>query len=97
MTTTSFTSMWKFPIGIDDLDSRDRLEIALPAGAEILHVAPQGTARHLEFWARVAPGADLERRTLRVAGTGHSLSEDERYIGTSHSGFLVWHLFEVLK
>lgn len=93
---SKYETVWKTQIDLDRLDTRDRVKILLPAGAKIVHVAPVENAHLIEFWMRVDPEAPMESREFRVAGTGHPLVVNEHYLGTSHAGPLVWHLFEVL-
>lgn len=85
-------AVWKFPVPIDDV-----VDINMPPGAKILHVAEQFGAPCI--WALVTPGESTERRTFRFAGTGHPI--EERHAGTfvgtffMEGGALVFHLFEV--
>ncbi|MDP3766877.1 MAG: hypothetical protein Q8S13_02575 [Dehalococcoidia bacterium] len=73
----------------------DYVEIKLPRGAEILHVAAQHETPYL--WALVDPKAPLVSRRLRFAGTGHTIAPDVgRHLGSFfvHDGALVFHIFE---
>lgn len=85
-------TIWKFPIPVTD-----DIEIEMPAGAEVLHVAEQ--AGQVCLWALVRPDAPVERRRFRLAGTGHAVTTDvrRRHVGTVllHDGALVFHLFEL--
>ena len=90
-----FETIWKVQIDLDRLDQRGRTEILLPEGAVVVHVATAVMARMIELWARVDPEAPMRTRKFRVAGTGHPLVQQERYIGTVHESRFVWHVFEV--
>ena len=73
----------------------DFVDLALPAGAEVLFVGVQYERPML--WARVQMGAPLKTRRFRVAGTGHILADDVgRYLGSFilRDGVLVFHVFE---
>jgi len=94
---SEFTTVWKIQVDLDRLDIRDRVTCEMPKGSEIVHVAPQGYARLIEFWVRVDTDAPREVREFRVAGTGHPLVAQEHYLGTTHADGLVWHLFEVVS
>lgn len=72
--------------------------LALPQGAQILHVAEQHGS--MQLWALVNPEqAQTEDRVIRVAGTGHPI-DDRRgrlvFINTfmMRGGALVFHAFE---
>jgi hypothetical protein len=84
--------VFKYLIPVDDEPT-----VRLPLGARILSVGQQNGVMFL--WALVNPGEQrTERRTLRVAGTGHEIADvDElQFIGTvhMHGGALVFHIFE---
>ena len=69
--------------------------IDTPHGAKLLAVQEQHGEPQL--WALVDPGAETEKRTFRVYGTGHDLPDDPgQYVGTfqMHGGALVFHVFE---
>ena len=74
----------------------DESFVRLPLGAQILSVGQQNDQMFL--WALVNPDEQrTERRNLRVAGTGHELTEvkELKFIGTVHIyGALVFHVFE---
>lgn len=83
-------AIWKYPLNIADVQI-----VEMPLNAEILCVQMQGTSPCL--WALVNPEDELAFRKIEIFGTGHSMLEANRkYIGTvqSHSGALVWHVFE---
>jgi hypothetical protein len=85
-------SIYKYPITVTDQQT-----VSMPAGAEILTAQVQ--RGQVCLWARVDPQKDDVRtqRNIRVAGTGHSVGPDWKYIGTVHlmGGDLVFHIFEV--
>ena len=86
-------TIWKFPLAVGDVS-----QIAMPEGAEILSVQTQQEQPCL--WALVDPGATLEARSFRLAGTGHPIFEDNiRFIGTFQlsGGSFVGHLFELMS
>ena len=80
------------------LFTRDLTTIQVPKGAEFLHVGEQHGS--ICIWALVNPGeTKREERTLRIAGTGHNISNGKfNYIGTVHleGGELIFHVFEAL-
>jgi hypothetical protein len=76
-----------------------KFDIALPVGAEVLHVGYDG---QLRLWALVDPlTQNVIRHTLLVVGTGHDLPNE---IGLTHLGTIqmpedeggfIWHVFKV--
>lgn len=86
-------TVWKFPIGYPD-----RLDLEVPLGAEFIHFDMQGTTPTL--WALVNSDNPVQRRSLRMIGTGHELPESRyNHIGScidANTG-LVWHLFEEIS
>lgn len=84
-------TVWKF-----HLAATDKQTIAMPADADLLHVAMQGDALYL--WARVDDMKPPAVRHIRVAGTGHPLGEDSSaaHVGSvlMHGGSLVFHVFD---
>lgn len=94
-TDITMYKVFKYPIA-----PADYFAIDLPAGAQILTVAPQ--LGMVCLWALVDPGAPLERREFRWAGTGHEIAEPPdrlRYVSTFQlsGGALIFHIFEVLR
>lgn len=89
----SHDTIWKFPLLINDL-----VELQMPKGAVVLHVALQGKQPCL--WALVNSTEPTEIRKFRIVGTGHLISLNEvpllTYIGSflMHGGALVFHVFE---
>ena len=81
--------IFKYPLAITD-----EQRISMPVGAEILCVQMQ--ADTMTIWARVDDAAPVERRLIRVFGTGHDASEsvDLSYVGTVQERWFVWHVFE---
>ena len=86
------TTVWKATLTV-----ADEQEIEIQKGAEILHFAEQ--AGTFCIWYHCDPGAEKEKRTIRIAGTGHLISDKHwRYIGSSfyRGPELVFHAFELL-
>lgn len=84
--------IWKFPIGIVDLQN-----LLMPEGAEILTAQVQEGG--LFLWALVNPAAPAQRRVIEILGTGFEIADAERkHIATAQmaDGSLVWHVFERL-
>lgn len=85
--------VWKFGLPVTD-----GVEILMPEGAEILHVANQYEVNisTLEVWALVDPDADEVPRKFTIHGTGHPVTDGGTYVGTviSAQGRLVWHVFD---
>lgn len=92
-------AVWRFSLPLIDV-----VVLSMPAGAVPLAVgpfrAPPGMRLvpdgPLDLWAMVDPTAARADRIFLVAGTGHPVHPDARYIGTTHSlgGVLIWHVFE---
>ena len=84
--------IWKYDLNVDDYTV-----LEMPKGAETLSVQDQrGTPR---LWALVDPSAITEKRTFKMAGTGHDIDgRNLRFIDTFQlmNGGLVFHVFEVL-
>lgn len=83
--------IWKFP-----LRPEEPLVIDMPQGAEVLHVAVQGTQACI--WALVDPEAQVVGRQFRVVGTGRFVPAiaPGKYVGTFMllEGLLVLHVFD---
>jgi len=62
--------------------------------ASLLTVAVQDGAPCI--WALVDPAQPSRERRIRIYGTGHSINEPGRYIGTFQllGGTLVFHVFD---
>ena len=88
-------AVYKYPIILDN-----KIEINMPEGAKILTCQSQFGKPQL--WALVNPDFPTEKRTFRMAGTGHPISDSEeslQYIGTfqMENGALIFHLFEIAE
>lgn len=84
-------TIWKFPLS----RASDISEVPMPIGAQVLTVQLQHGNPCI--WALVDPTAEVEIRRFRMAGTGHSLDETGRHIGTIQmaGGDLIFHFFEL--
>jgi hypothetical protein len=86
-------TVWKYEIPIEDY-----FILELPKGAKPLSVQTQRGV--LCLWCLVdQPSFESEERTFRLAGTGHSIKDDNvLYIGTfqAEEGYFIGHLFEVI-
>ena len=81
------------------LQPNDYIDIHLPTKAQILTVQTQFDKPCL--WALVNPDNENVLRRFRLAGTGHSIKENESelfYHGTFQlmQGALIFHLFEII-
>jgi len=93
-------TIWKYEIPVTD-----EYHLAMPKGAQILHVAPShvNPTGAIWLWARVEePTMDeaTEVRVFLVYGTGHEIrppSGTRVYIGTVTPYPLVWHVFELVS
>ncbi len=87
--------VFKYPISVKYSDT---VVLSLPLGAQLLHVDCQHNQWNL--WAMVDDQCNVfEDRSVRVAGTGHELSDAKlRHINSflMEGGRLVFHAFEVL-
>lgn len=79
------------------LEPDDEVRISMPAFAEVLTVGAQG--ENICVWALVDPKIPSLKKTFRIAGTGHPITDDEkwRFLGTVflYSETLVFHIFEL--
>ena len=78
----------------------DTIELIVPRGAQILHCEMQRRAGAPSWcaWCLVEPAMPLEKRRIRMAGTGHPINTTVgRFINTTlvAGGDLVFHFFEV--
>ena len=82
------STVWKYELPI-----ADEQWIAMPHGAELLHVAEQ--YGKVALWARVTPSERGIERLILIRGTAHPI-ETQPYIGTvvTAGGSLVWHIFD---
>lgn len=86
-------TVWKYHFGLKEYE-----ELEMPAGATILKVATQGIPT---LWALVDPAAQVEKRTLLIAGTGSAITESKSrliYLDTIFNvdKTLVFHVFEIV-
>lgn len=74
-------------------------QLALPKDAQPLCIATQRDA--VQLWALINTDHVVCQREFLSVGTGHEIQKDLRleYIGTAHAlqGWMVWHVFEVIK
>ncbi|HXN71499.1 MAG TPA: hypothetical protein VN861_02985 [Candidatus Acidoferrales bacterium] len=69
----------------------DQVEIIMPVGAKVLHVAAQ--SGFITLWALVNPNAGTVMRRFAIVGTGHAVPGGLAYLGTAHIQPFVWHIF----
>lgn len=68
--------------------------VALPTGAEALHVDldPSG---QLSLWALVdTDQVNYTNRTFHVIGTGRRVPDNLKHLGTVRQADFMWHVFE---
>lgn len=85
--------VFKYPIKMGDY-----FDVCLPKGAKILKIDCQ--FNNPQMWALVDPTRPNEKRSFRIAGTGHPIyenSEQLNFIDTfkMNDGALIFHIFEV--
>ena len=82
--------IYKYPFKVND-----HVELTMPRGATILHVACQAGVPYV--WALVDIDEPMEVQEFRVFGTGHPLPDEPwiqgLHVATFMQGALVWHLF----
>ena len=88
-------TVYKFELPTDDYFSVD-----IPEDAKVLTVQTQHQKPCM--WVLLDPNKPTNKRTFRLAGTGHPITEDSEillYIGTFQlfNGSFIGHLFEILK
>lgn len=87
-------TVYKYPFFV-----ADDVEVQLPKGARILHVAQQPMQpADLVLWAHVDRDAPLVTRKLKVYGTGHDMPGDAgTHLATvlCNGGALVWHIYDL--
>lgn len=81
--------IWKFPLGYPE---PRMVEIEMPVGAEIVHVAIQPT--QIMLWAIVDSKAEKVRRRFYVIATDQQIPRRCSYVGTVHHDGYVWHVME---
>ena len=80
--------VYKYPLRLDDV-----VELKLPSCSRILHIHAQHDGIYV--WVLVNPhNKTTEIKRLRVAGTGHPIEGNWRYLATVHERAFVWHVFE---
>lgn len=67
--------------------------IPMSVGHQILHFGMQGDSMFV--WVLVSPNEQRVNRVIEVVGTGSSVTDDARYVGTVFSGPFVWHAFDL--
>jgi hypothetical protein len=80
---------WEFPA------AADTLEVDVPYGARLLHVA--GWNGSISLWFEVTTtAAQTQRRRFALFGTGHELPANHMsYVGTALNPPFAWHVYEV--
>lgn len=85
------SAIWKYA-----LDPTDRQVVAMPAGAELLHVGMQDGG--IRVWVRVDEDRELQGRIIYIRGTGHTIEDRDggthQYVGSAQDGSYVWHVFD---
>ncbi len=68
----------------------------IPKGAVFLHCGSDpGYEGNIALWFEVNPGAELERRTFHVFGTGHLIEDNGlQYLGTIRQNIYMWHIYQ---
>jgi hypothetical protein len=63
---------------------------------ELLHIEAAGNG-HVDLWTLHAPREFPHAHLVQVFGTGQSLPDDARYVGTTGRtpAGLIWHVFEI--
>lgn len=88
-------AIWKYPLGIQSLQT-----LIMPEGAKPLSVQVQGD--EICLWALVDPETEFcegknEPRYVYMLATGQKVSDTtfpfEGFIGTVQTGAFVWHFF----
>lgn len=87
--------IWKFRLDVDGADG-DKIAVAMPAGARVLHLGLQMGRPCL--WADVDPEAEVVTRIVQIVGTGFEPPADGVYLGTlmmrsARGGELVFHFY----
>jgi hypothetical protein len=83
-------TVWKYPFEV-----KDTVELAVPMGAELLHVDTQGPLQPCMWF-----GVDTEKpkaiRRFLVRGTGHDCEGTGEHVASFQlrGGSLVFHVFE---
>lgn len=80
-------TVWKFHLYLTDTQ-----HVAMPTGAELLHVDVQDDM--LCLWAKVDAGAPVEQRRIFVSGTGNPCPPEVVHVGSTVMPPFVWHVWE---
>lgn len=85
--------MLRYVVPVDDQPHE------FPLWSDPVRVETTASPDKVEFWAEGYPNHDSAsplRRSFQVFGTGHSVPDDARWVGTTarYAG-LVWHLYEL--
>jgi hypothetical protein len=69
--------------------------LMMAQGANVVLVANQ--SERLTLWVEFTLNAPMITRQFLVFGTGHTIREDTRYVGSAifANGNFVWHVYEV--
>ena len=89
--------IFKYQLALVEQETRAAVEVAMPAGATVLHFDFQRDWPTL--WALVDETSALDVRTFEVYPTGGEVPEDNpgyvrRYVGSASERSTVWHCFE---
>lgn len=85
------TRVWKYPAKVADW-----FELEMPLGAKVVAFGLDLVTSDPVLWVEVDDDAPKAIRRFRLAGTGHPIEPDLRFIGSAigHRGRFVWHLYE---
>ncbi len=81
-------TVYKYPLYIVDAQV-----VNLPAGAVVLHIAPDPQGKAC-LWAFVDTDRPLETRSIVVTGTGHEVPDGLEHLGSFVQEWGVWHVWE---
>jgi hypothetical protein len=90
--------IYRYPINMHRAaEQGGAIEIEMPLGSRILHVAPQDRAPfEPSIWALVDPNREPVSRRFEIHGTGiPSDAFPTDHVATWQQQGYVWHLFEV--
>ena len=80
-------TIWKFEFPVEN-----KIMIEIPAGANVLSVGTQ-SPRKICLWAMVKTDAPIEKRVFHIRGTGQSVDDLPKFLGSVFDGLFVWHVF----
>ena len=83
-------TVWKYQVNGPVLISRTHLR--MPRKARLVHLESQGN--EICVWAEVETKEETQERCLGIYGTGHPISKDAAYVGTTQIPPFVWHVYE---